>query len=50
MIAAYASKDTEDIAQIAGFIVGYDSNFIITEESLELIRRHITTTGEDTAR
>jgi hypothetical protein len=39
------STDVNDVAQLAVFIWGCDSKFVITEELLELITMHDTTTA-----
>jgi hypothetical protein len=46
-IAVDESTDAKDVAQLAVFIRGCNSNFEITEELLELLPMHGTTTGKD---
>jgi hypothetical protein len=46
-IAVDESTDVSDIWQLAVFIRGCYSKFVIAEELLELIPMHSTSTGED---
>ncbi len=46
-IAIDESTDVQSVAQLSVFVRGCDSNLCVTEELLELIPMHDTTTGDD---